>query len=289
MQFVRENRHWQNLLWWLVVLVLAVLLKHHYSIATAADLEWVFRPLSLLLELFSGHDFHRGSDYEWVSESADVRLVKACAGINFMLMSLMGYAWIARPDSGTDSDPLSWIAGRVLVLCAVIIATWTTCLLANSLRIMVTMTLDSNAWVLDVIGIDTAQLHRLIGIAIYVPLLSLQMTLGNRSSTRDALAGPVLMYLLLMVMVPLLTGNALAHPVLFADHLLHVSTMIALMCGIGYLCSDRMLGRREGFLRDDLCSSVTDPWHSYQSSAPQLLSVRCPGAGDVRLQRIGNQ
>ena len=215
MRFRRESWHWQTLLWWLVVLTVVVLLKHHYSIASAAQLEWILRPLSLLLESFSGHAFHRDSNAEWVSVSADVRLVKACAGINFMLMSFLAYAWIIRPDRYVDLDQKAWVAGRILLLFAAITAAWVTCLLANSLRIIVAMTANSHGWELDVIGIDGAELHRLIGMLIYVPLLSLQLSLSNRSDRRHALAGPVLLYLLLMVVVPLLTGNALQHPALF--------------------------------------------------------------------------
>ena len=228
MQFPREVGHWHALSWWLVVLTVVVLLKHHYSIATAADLEWMFRPLSILLEWFSGHAFHRNSNYEWASESADVRLVKACAGINFMLMSFMAYAWIFRPERGAEGDPWSWVTGRILVLCAAIVAAWTTCLLANSLRIIVAMAVNFHG----------AELHRLIGMVIYVPLLSLQLSLGDRRDHRDALAGPAMMYVLLMVLVPLLTGNAFQRPALFLEHLLYVSILIAVMCGLYYLVRD---------------------------------------------------
>ena len=54
-----------------------------------------------------------------------------------------------------------------------------------------------------------AGLYRLIGMLIYVPCLSLQLALGGRRDNRVVLAGPALLYLLLMVLVPLLTGNAL--------------------------------------------------------------------------------
>jgi len=228
MRFQRESLLWQTLAWWLVVMAVVVALKHHYSIATAAELEWMFRPLSLVLEWFSGHAFHRDSNHEWVSESADVRLVKACAGVNFMLMSFMAYAWIFRPDRGADSDPWAWVAGRILLLCAAIVAAWTTCLLANSLRIIAAMAVNSHG----------AELHRLIGMAIYVPLLSLQLALGGRGDNRVALAGPALMYALLMVLVPLLTGNAFRYPALFMEHLLYVSMLIAVMCSLYYLSQD---------------------------------------------------
>ena len=225
MQIQRRTWDWQTLSWWLVVLAVVVLLKHHYSIATTADLDWMFRRLSKLLEWFSGHNFYRDSNYEWVSESADVRLVKACAGINFMLMSFMAYTWTLRPDRRADTFPWSWVAGRIVLLCAAIVAAWTTCLLANSLRIIVAMAVNAHG----------AELHRLIGMLIYVPLLSLQLTLGDRSDNRDALTGPALVYLLLMVLVPLLTGNALQNPALFVEHLLYVSMLIAVMYALYYL------------------------------------------------------
>ena len=244
MPFRYESWRWRSLVWWLAVLVVVVQLKHHYSVATAADLEWVFRPLSLLLEWFTGYEFHRDSNYEWFSQAADVRLVKTCAGINFMLMSFMAYTWIIRPDHYLHDDPLSWIASHLLLLCAAIIASWATCLLANSLRIIVAMTAKNHAWEMHAIGIDAAELHRLIGMMTYVPILSLQMMLGDRGNTRDAFAAPALLYLLLLVVVPLLSGNALQHPALFMKHLLHVSVLMAVMGSIYVMCSHRLASKR---------------------------------------------
>jgi exosortase K len=227
MRLVCKLPGWRTLSWWLAVLAVVVTIKHHYSIASAAELEWMLRPLSLLLEWFSGHPFYQDSNGQWVSESADVRLVKACAGINFLLMSLMAWAWTLRPGRRPDNDTPAWIAGRVLLLCAAIVAAFATSLLANSLRIIVAMSVDSRG----------AGLHRLIGMMIYVPLLSLQLYLGERRDGKAALAGPALLYLLLMVVVPLLTGNAFVNPALFVEHLLPVSIMIAAMCGVYFLCT----------------------------------------------------
>jgi len=243
-RFGGEVCSWQSLLWWLAVLALVVQLKHHYSIATAAELEWMLRPLSQLLEGFTGHEFHRDGRSEWVSETADVRLVKACAGINFMLISFMAYAWIARPERCLGAGLLPWIAGRLLLLCATVVAAWASGLFANSLRIILAMSVDSDGWGLDAIGIGAAELHRFIGMGIYLPVLSLQMMLGNCSTNRDAVVVPLLLYLLLMVVVPLLTGNALQRPTLFIKHLLSVSVMMAVMCGIGLLWQHRFTDAR---------------------------------------------
>ena len=219
-----ERLDGKTLSWWLAVLGVALLIKHHYSIATAADLEWMLRPLSRVLEWISGHPFQRDSLHEWVSESADVRLVKACAGINFLLLSLLACAWVLRPDHREDIDVPRWVAGRILLLFATLIAAWVTSLLANSLRIFVAMNLP-----------EQSGLHRLIGMLIYVPLLSLQLHLGDRGNWKAALAGPVILYLLLMAVVPVLTGNAFHHPGQFAEHLLYLSAMMTIMGCIYYV------------------------------------------------------
>jgi exosortase K len=222
MPYLHSRLDWQVLAWWLTMLSVALAIKHYYSIATAADLDWMLRPLSLLLEWLSGHPFHRNSLDEWVSETADVRLVKACAGINFLLMSLVAWAWVFRPDRREDADVPTWVSRRILLLFAVIVAAWTTSLLANCLRILLAMNLPAHG----------AGLHRLIGMLIYVPLLSLQLHLGDRGNWTAALAGPVILYLLLMAVVPLLTGNAFNNPGQFIEHLLYLFAMVATMGGI---------------------------------------------------------
>lgn len=219
MRHLSKIRDWRVVAWWLAVLSVALVVKQHYSIASAVDLDWMLRPLSLLLEWSSGHVFYLDSRHEWVSVSADVRLVKACAGINFMLMSLLAWAWVFRPVPGKNADTQSWIAGQILLLSALLVAAWSTSLLANSLRILVAMHLPD-------LGVGV---HRIIGMTIYVPLLSLQLLLTDRRNWKAALAGPVLLYFLLMALVPILTGNALRNPDLFTEHLLYLSAMTALM------------------------------------------------------------
>jgi exosortase K len=222
MPCLRKRLDWKTLSWWLAVLAVALAIKHHYSIASAADLDWMLWPLSQSLEWISGHPFQRDSLHEWVSESADVRLVKGCAGINFLLMSLLAWAWVFAPERREDVDTPTWMAQRVLLLFAVIVAAWTSGLLANTLRILVAMNLPEHG----------TGLHRLVGLLIYVPLLSLQLHLGSRGNWKAALWGPVILYLLLMAVVPVLTGNAFNDPTQFIQHLVYLSAMTATMGGI---------------------------------------------------------
>ena len=222
MRCLRKRLDGKTLAWWLTALGVALAIKHHYSVASAADLQWMLRPLSQLLEWISGHPFHRDGLHEWVRESADNRLVEACAGINFLLMSLLAWAWVFRPDHREAAHLQTWVAGRILLLFALIMAAWTTALLANSLRILVAMNLPGHG----------AGLHRLIGMLIYVPLLSLQLHLGDRGNWKAAFAGPVILYLLLMAVVPVLTGNAFNSPGVFIEHLLYLAAMVTVMGGL---------------------------------------------------------
>jgi exosortase K len=222
MRWLHNRADWKLFAWWLAVLGVALAIKHHYSVATTAELQWMLRPLSQILEWTSGHPFRRDHLHQWVSESANVRLVKACAGINFLLMSLLAWAWVYRPTKHEDTDAPTWLAKRSLLLPALILAAWITALLANSLRTLVAMHLPDHG----------ADLHRLIGMLIYVPLLSLQLHLGDRDNWRAALTGPVILYFVLMVLAPVLTGNAFNMPGRFIEHLLYLGTMAMIMGGL---------------------------------------------------------
>lgn len=249
MRLGRESWHWQSL-WWLAVLTVVVLLKHHYSMARVDQLDWILRPLSMLLQGLSGYSFQQNSVYEWVSVDANVRLVKGCAGLNFMVMSFMAYAWIFKPDVSAVNSCFSQIAGQLLLLSAALIAAWATSLGANSLRILVLMAMQSQAWQLGWHGLGAEQLHRLLGMIIYVPVLSLQMTLGhyivsyhsNKRRGCAVYAAPVVLYFLLMVVVPVVTGNAWLNTQRFIDQCWIV---LAMAVSMAFLLTARCCYQRQ--------------------------------------------
>lgn len=226
-----DSVFWQSLLWWLPVFTLALLLKHHYSVADTIALQWVLQPLADLLGLITGYEFHREVNGEWVSAAADVRLVKSCAGINFMLMSLLAYAWVFRPDRGEKPQTVAWLGGHLVLLAAICIAAWITTLFANSLRILLAMYLQTGDSILRATGIEEDEIHRFIGLAVYLPLLSLQMLPSRRVNARHMALIPALLYAVIMVLVPLLTGNALHNPALFLNHVSQLVIGIALIQG----------------------------------------------------------
>ena len=226
---ISKDWYWQSL-WWLVVTAIAVFLKYYYSVAETDDLEWIFHPLAILLEFLTGYGFEHNHDGEWASYSANVRLVKACAGMNFMIMSFLIYSWVFRPDD--KADRLSNILGQLLLLFAAIISAWLTCLIANSFRIVIAMyavpeDISQNSG-LPLFGMSAEQLHRLIGMLVYIPFLSLQVALDHRliKKYRNVIfVIPLFLYMLFTVLIPLLTGNALKTPDRFVEHMLSLFSM----------------------------------------------------------------
>lgn len=239
----------QVMLWWLLVGLVALLLKYHYSSAEPAQLAWMLRPLALTLEWCSGYHFYADEFGQWVSIGADVRLVKACAGINFMLMSALVYAWMLRPSVDAARNYCSRLQRYALRIAALCMAAWLTTLLANTLRILLAMQINQHIGDAQVLGLDHSTLHRWLGMGVYVPLLSLQLQLGNqiRGSTysyRWIVFGPVLLYLGLLVAVPMITANAFQQPVLFMQHTLQiiiVTSVISGGFGLYCYCSGKLL------------------------------------------------
>ncbi|MBS0389320.1 MAG: hypothetical protein JSR15_12655 [Proteobacteria bacterium] len=57
----------------------------------------MLHPLALLLNAISGWGFERVARGDWQSLGAGLVLVKACAGVNFMLLSFLAWCWLWRP------------------------------------------------------------------------------------------------------------------------------------------------------------------------------------------------
>ena len=182
------------------------MLKWHFSVAATSELVWMLRPLSLLLQLLTGWHFRPNADGEWQSSDAGIVLVKACAGINFMVLSLLGWCWMLRPraDSAVGARVWPLLLEWPALLCTAGVFAWLTALAVNALRILAVVHLQPSLeqwWA-------PAQAHRLIGLLVYLPALSLQLVLADRQHWRRAVLAGCELYAALMLVMPLLTGNA---------------------------------------------------------------------------------
>jgi exosortase K len=196
-----------------VAVGLAAALKLHFSAAAASELAWMLRPLAVVLRTTAGWHFLLNAAGEWECPDAGIVLVKACAGINFMVLSFLGWCWAWRPR---EEILAPW--QRVLRLVAALAAAWGTTLLVNSLRIVAIVRWQPalEHW------LPAADAHRLLGLLAYLPALALQWWLVDRERPARALGLAAGLYGALMLGLPLLTGNALANPGAYARHALFV-------------------------------------------------------------------
>jgi exosortase K len=203
------------LLWWSLALGIAATLKWYYSVAAVTRLGWMLEPITLLLRLLTGWHFRANAEGEWQSFDAGIVLVKACAGINFMIMSLLGWCWLICPRERILKRTALLIEWPLLLIGALVFA-WLTALIVNTLRIIAVVHLQPSLehW------LAPAAAHRLLGLMIYLPALSAQLLLSEWRRRDRALLVVCAIYAGVMLMVPLLTGNALSNPALYGEHAL---------------------------------------------------------------------
>ena len=97
------------------------------------------------------------------------------------------------------------------------------------------------------------------------------MMWADRATSGGAVAASFLLYLPLMVVVTLLTGNAMQHPILFLEHLLGVSVMMG-VSGVFAVCCQRCTdaGGHAGATVKALRAAVRSPNTALDSSAMLL-------------------
>ena len=208
--------------WWAVAVGLAAALKLHFSAAAASELAWMLRPLTLILRTTAGWHFLLNAAGEWECPDAGIVLVKACAGINFMVLSFLGWCWAMRPRGADQGVQLhaSRLYGALLVA---LVAAWATTLFVNAARILAIARWQPmlEHW------LPAGDAHRLLGLLAYLPALTLQWWLVDRERPARALLLAGGLYAGLMLGVPLLTGNALANPGAYLRHALFVLAVLA--------------------------------------------------------------
>jgi len=241
--------------WWAVAVGLAAALKLHFSAAAASELAWMLRPLTVILRTTAGWHFLLNAAGEWECPDAGIVLVKACAGINFMVLSFLGWCWALRPMAAAQGAPRATavapstarVAGALLVA---LLAAWATALLVNAVRILVIVRWQP---VLAQV-LPAGDAHRLLGLLAYLPALALQWWLVDRGRPARALLLAGGLYAGLMLGVPLLTGNALADRQAYAHHALFLVVVLAPVLLLAAVLSGLPLAAK----------SVQDRWQSWR-------------------------
>jgi len=179
----------------------------------------MLQPLSLSLHALTGWNFLRTADGDWVSADAGIALVKACAGINFMTMSFIAWCLTLQPNcSPLLPQPRALLRGHARRLAAALLLAWLSALGVNTLRVIAVVhwqpTLQQ--W------LEPEAAHRLIGIMIYLSALTLQLLPGEGKRWSKAALHGALIYGAVMLILPMLSGNAVASPAQYVEHALAV-------------------------------------------------------------------
>jgi exosortase K len=199
MVFERDKLRWFS--WWSIVLIVVFLLKYHYSVATAFQLQWILQPLAWLTQLVSGLPFIMNDTGEWLNAQNNIAIVKSCAGVNFMLLSFLVSTWRLRPIN----DQGNLLASCLYFILLSLIIAWGMTLLINTLRIFITIQLYLHE--IGFPGLTSGQIHRLAGVFIFLPALWMQLNVSSKLKTSQAGIVAGTLYLSLVIIVPFVTGN----------------------------------------------------------------------------------
>lgn len=221
-------------MWWALAGVVAVALKYQFSAATAADLQWMLRPLALLLHAVTDWSFVRNQDGDWESLGAGLVLIKTCAGINFMVLSFLGWCWLWRPLR--PWSPWQW----PLRLGGGLACAWLLALGVNALRIVLIVRYQPalEHW------FAPATAHRTLGLLTYLPALCLQWLLADRGEPLRAVLFAGGLYAALMLGVPLASGHARGDFMLYGTHAVSVLAVLMALLLAGWTWKRRALLRR---------------------------------------------
>ena len=190
-----------------MALVAAYVLKLSYSRAAAEDLSWILVPTARAVGWLRGETLIFLPGAGWVAPSGAYRIAPACAGVNFMILTLilsvLGFAHRRRSPGARLLWWWASLAGAYLATIAV-----------NTLRIVAAVELYRLG---PVAGMSAGQAHRLLGTVLYLGALGgLFLALdrltdiGGIGGKAGRLSGGLLVagaYVGLTLVVPLLTGH----------------------------------------------------------------------------------
>jgi exosortase K len=221
----------QNGIFLLLTLILAVVLKQHYSEAGSEDLTWILRPTAALVEQISGIPFEEEAHIGFINYSRRITIAPACAGVNFFIIAFSMAVFCGL--SHIQAKRLKW-----LWLVGALVGAYGLTVLVNAVRILVSI----YSYEADIHSgwLTPERLHRLEGVIIYFfflclfyriitlvcPLIqgpqreNIEAQSVRHDSFRWGLAAlvPLFWYGLITLAIPLLNGAIAKDGARFAEH-----------------------------------------------------------------------
>lgn len=216
----------------MVVLLMAVGLKYHYSHARSDDLSWILGPTADVVEYISGIAFEKEDGAGFVNLANRIIIAPSCAGVNFLIIAFCMAAFSGLHHLKSSGLKIFWLGNS---------AAWAYILtiVVNAFRIVASIYM----YKADIYyhGLTPERLHRIEGIFIYFFFLCLfyvmlDKTMGfctrNRipghkkripkhwdsKKSRHALFIPLFWYLLICLGIPILNRGYPENVPQFAEH-----------------------------------------------------------------------
>ncbi len=153
-----------NILLYSITVIIAVLLKYHYSHADSIGLDWILRPTAWLVETITGLGFINEAHTGYVNLEHGIIIAPACAGINFLIIAFCMAVFTCSHNMSTHGQK---------VLCFLFSSFSSYCLAigVNAIRIVISIHLFTadiyNSW------FTPSRCHRMEGVFIYFFFLCL--------------------------------------------------------------------------------------------------------------------
>jgi exosortase K len=225
-----------------VVVLCALALKVHYSLASPDQLRWILSPTTWLVEFLSGRSFSFESHAGYMNSDRTFLIAASCAGVNFMIAAFLMLT--LRVLVAERNRPISWRFVPVAVAMA-----YASTIIANTVRICIALEMQRDSFHLQLF--DRNELHRLEGIVVYFAFL-LVLFLATESRTNAGfvkrlrqLCFPLGVYYATTLLLPLMNG-AFKRGTEFWEHSVFVMLVPILVSSLLLtisVFSDRIKGR----------------------------------------------
>ncbi len=231
----------------LLVIMIAFGLKYHYSQASVDRLNWILAPTVEFVELLSGITFEQEAYTGFISKTHRIIIAKSCAGVNFLIIAFCMLIF-SRVRS------IKPVGAKILLFIKSIMIAYFLTIIVNALRIILAIYLFDA----DIYGgwLTREMLHRIEGTAIYfIFLCFLYFVLvprqsENKSTTQRTIKTPLSWYLLMTLFIPLVRRSFQGNLSGFFLHSLVVITVLIIILLLFFLFKSivRYANRRKGSL-----------------------------------------
>jgi exosortase K len=156
-----------------LILLTALALKYHYSIATVNELRWILEPTRLLVETVTSHTFRFEPYAGYLSDDRSFLIAASCAGVNFLIIAF------AMLNGGQllRERKLTWTHIGLSLPIA-----YLTTLVANTVRIAVALQMQE--YDVRVGSFSEEEVHRLEGIVVYFGFLLVLFFVSEKIASR---------------------------------------------------------------------------------------------------------